>query len=60
MWDITIEDAVISLDPKSAQFIGNRAIVIHALEDDGNPTRDPTSTGAAGARIGCCIIKPNK
>lgn len=53
---VDISDTIVSLDEKSAQYIGNRSIVIHEKPDDGNPTRDPTSTGAAGARIGCCVL----
>lgn len=56
--EVGLEDTRISLDPNRDDFIGDKAIVIHALQDDGNPTRDPSSTGAAGARIGCCLIKP--
>merc|ERR1711953_697796 len=56
--EVNIEDTRISLDPTRDDFIGDKAIVIHALQDDGNPTRDPSSTGAAGARVGCCLIQP--
>ncbi|CBY06950.1 unnamed protein product [Oikopleura dioica] len=57
---INIFDRIASLDESSPEFIGNRGIVLHALRDDGNPERDPTSTGAAGARLACCsIVKKN-
>jgi len=57
---INIFDRIASLDEKSPEFIGDRGIVLHALRDDGNPERDPTSTGAAGARLACCsIVKKN-
>lgn len=50
--DITMEDT--QLDKML-----NRAIVVHAGEDDlglgGKP--DSNSTGAAGARLGCCVIE---
>merc|ERR1712130_218742 len=54
---INVTDAIVSLDPNSPTFIGDRSIVVHAQADDGNPTRDPTSTGAAGARVGCCRLE---
>ena len=57
---INIFDRIASLDESSPEFIGDRGIVLHALRDDGNPERDPTSTGAAGARLACCsIVKKN-
>ena len=31
-------------------------MVIHALGDNGNPTRQKFSMGASGARIACCKI----
>ena len=34
-----------------------KAIVIHFDRDDGNPERDPNSTGSAGARVGCCALQ---
>ena len=37
--------------------ITGRTIVIHALGDDFNPGRDPSSTGNAGARLTCGSIK---
>merc|ERR1711962_850328 len=43
-------DDVVSLDSSSAAFIGDKAIVVHAAPDDGNPDRLQSSTGNAGAR----------
>ena len=57
---VDITDTVVSLDPQSPEFIGDKAIVFHQLMDDGNPERDSSSTGAAGARLGCCLIKANQ
>ena len=34
-------------------------MVLHAMEDDFNPERSTSSTGMAGARVGCCLIDPN-
>ena len=48
---------MVSLEVGSENDITDKAIVIHALPDDGNPDRDPSSTGAAGARLGCCLIE---
>lgn len=53
---VNINDDVLSLKSSSPYYIGDRGMVLHALMDDGNPTRDPSSTGAAGARVGCCLI----
>merc|ERR1712130_385650 len=53
----TITDKIISLDIDKDGYIGKRVIVVHAAPDDFNPTRDPDSTGNAGARLGCCRIK---
>jgi len=53
---VNIEDHILSLDSNSIYYIGGRGMVLHALMDDGNPTRDPSSTGAAGARVACCLI----
>lgn len=55
---VDVDDAKVSLNPASVLFIGNKSIVVHANIDDHNPTDDPTSTGAAGSRPGCCTIKP--
>ena len=49
-------DAIVSLIDTDPTFIGGRSIVIHAGEDDGNPNKDPASTGGAGAKLGCCQI----
>ena len=49
-------DSVVSLIDTDDTFIGGRAIVIHQGEDDGNPDRDPTSTGGAGFKLACCTI----
>lgn len=54
--EVSISDNVVSLDPYSDYYIGDHGMVLHALMDDGNPTRDPSSTGAAGARVGCCLL----
>ncbi|XP_064089507.1 LOW QUALITY PROTEIN: superoxide dismutase [Cu-Zn]-like [Macrobrachium nipponense] len=52
-------DEHISLDPSSQTYIGNRAVVVHAKEDDlgrgGNA--DSLSTGNAGGREGCGVIE---
>jgi len=53
---IDIFDKIVSLDESSPEYVGNRGIVFHALEDDGNPERSPTSTGNAGPRLACCAI----
>ena len=53
---IDIFDKIVSLDENSPEYVGNRGIVFHALEDDGNPERSPTSTGNAGPRLACCAI----
>ena len=53
---VNINDDVLSLDSSSPYYIGYRGMVLHALMDDENPARDPSSTGAAGARVGCCLI----
>ncbi|CAG5104105.1 Oidioi.mRNA.OKI2018_I69.chr1.g1096.t1.cds [Oikopleura dioica] len=50
---VDIEDTVVSLDPASNLFIGDRTLVIHADGDDGTGT-----VGNAGSRPGCCAIKP--
>ncbi|XP_066984315.1 uncharacterized protein [Macrobrachium rosenbergii] len=54
----SLVDNHISLDPSSQTYIGNRAVVIHANEDDlgrgGNA--DSLSTGNAGGREGCGIV----
>ncbi|XP_063845849.1 superoxide dismutase [Cu-Zn]-like isoform X1 [Scylla paramamosain] len=59
--DIYIHDTVISLDPASHAYIGNKAIVIHQGRDDlgrgGNP--DSLKTGNAGGRAGCGLIVPH-
>merc|ERR1712130_690749 len=55
-----ITDKIISLDSNKDGYIGKRVIVVHAAPDDFNPTRDPDSTGNAGARLGCCRIKAPK
>jgi len=54
--DVHIVDRIVSLDESSVNSIVGRGMVLHALEDDFNPTRDPESTGAAGPRVGCCLI----
>ena len=54
---VDITDKMVSLEVGSENDITDKAIVIHALPDDGNPDRDPSSTGAAGARLGCCLIE---
>jgi Cu/Zn superoxide dismutase len=54
---VDITDSIVSLVKGSNNDITNKAIVIHALPDDGNPNRENSSTGAAGARIGCCLIE---
>ena len=43
-------------DLNSKRYIGGRSMVIHALGDNGNPTRQKFSMGASGARIACCKI----
>jgi Cu/Zn superoxide dismutase len=55
MGDVWVTDTVVSLDSGNANFIGGRAMVLHAGEDD--PEAQPT--GAAGARVGCCLITMN-
>ncbi len=54
---VDIMDSMVSLIKGSDNDITNKAIVIHALPDDGNPNREESSTGAAGARLGCCLIE---
>jgi len=49
-------DSVVSLIDSEDTFIGGRAIVIHQMEDDGNPSKDPASTGGAGFKLACCTI----
>jgi len=49
-------DSIVSLIDSDDTFIGGRAIVIHKMEDDGNPTKDPASTGGAGDKLACCTI----
>jgi len=51
--DVWITDTVVSLDSAHANFIGGRGMVLHALPDQ----FDQQPTGAAGARVGCCIIE---
>jgi len=55
----TLTDRIISLYdcPSSVMW---RAMVVHQLEDDLGRGGAPTSntTGNAGQRLGCCIIKP--
>jgi len=43
-------------NPQVPAGIVGKSIVVHAKRDDGNPTRDPTSTGDAGGRLACCEI----
>jgi len=50
--NVWISDVVVSLKSSDANYIGGRGMVLHALEDQ--PNTQPT--GAAGARVGCCII----
>ncbi|CBY06732.1 unnamed protein product [Oikopleura dioica] len=49
-------DSIVSLIDSEDTFIGGRAIVIHQMEDDGNPTGDADSTGGAGFKLACCTI----
>lgn len=58
MGTVDMTDKVVSLNPSSALFIGDKSLVVHADPDDFNPSRDPASTGNAGGRPGCCSIKP--
>jgi len=53
-----IKDPIISLYNVSTSIL-NRAIVVHALEDDLGISGTLTSntTGNAGQRLGCCIIR---
>lgn len=50
--DVWVTDMIVSLDASHDNFIGGRGMVLHELEDQ--PTEQPT--GAAGSRVGCCII----
>lgn len=52
MGDVWISDMIVSLDSANANFIGGRGMVLHELIDQ----FDQQPTGAAGARVGCCII----
>jgi len=53
VWEGTFD--LLSLNSSTANIIG-RAVVIHALVDDGNPTNATNSTGAAGARVAIAVI----
>lgn len=48
---VTIIDSMISLNPASESYIGNRGMVLHALPDDFTG-----ASGNAGARVACCAI----
>jgi Cu-Zn family superoxide dismutase len=54
----TLTSSTISLDPAASNSVVNRALVLHALEDDcgtgGFP--DSNTTGHSGARIVCAVI----
>ena len=54
--DVNIVDRVVSLDQTSIYNIMGRGMILYALEDNFNPTRDPDSSGGAGAQVGCCLI----
>jgi Cu-Zn family superoxide dismutase len=56
--DVVLQDAVISLDPASVDYIIGRSVVLHADEDDlgRGGHADSLSTGHAGARIACGVI----
>ena len=55
---VYIEDHYLNLQEGSNLNIANVGMVLHALPDDFNPERSPTSTGAAGSRVGCCVFTP--
>lgn len=46
----TFHTSAVSLDPKSANAIGGRTVVVHALHDDGTPTAN------FGARTLCGLV----
>ena len=56
---VLFEDGFISLDPTSYKYVGNRAIVVHAGEDDLGVGGNHGSQiyGNAGSRVACGIIK---
>ena len=54
----TLSSSTISLDPAASNSVVNRALVLHALEDDcglGGES-DSKTTGHSGARIVCAVI----
>ena len=59
---VHIYDAVISLGDGGTRDVADRAIVIHAGEDDlgrgkGDKAEESKKTGNAGSRVACGIIK---
>ncbi len=57
---VLILDKLLTLDPAHANSVSDRAIVVHAGEDDlGRGGDDGSiSTGNAGARVACGVITP--
>lgn len=43
----------LSLDPSDINYVGNKALIVHAKADD----YSTQPTGAAGGRIGCALLK---
>ena len=59
---INFDDAIISLGDGGPSDVADRAIVVHAGEDDlglgvGDKAEESKKTGNAGARVACGIIK---
>ena len=57
---VSITDSFVSLVPGDASSVLNRAVVVHAGEDDlgvGGPGTESARTGNAGARLACGIIR---
>lgn len=54
----TLTSSAISLDPAASNSVVNRALVLHALEDDCGlgPPPGSSTTGNSGARIVCAVI----
>lgn len=54
----TLTSSAISLDPAASNSVVNRALVLHALEDDCGlgGFADSSTTGHSGARIVCAVI----
>ena len=53
---VNIFDRITNLYGSMNGYVGDRTIVIHAKEDNLNPQGSSSSTGDAGARLGCCWI----